>query len=58
MALLPMPEFTTKRLRLRRFTQADLDDVFEWAGDEEVAPMSTGPCTKTKPIHNGLLIFA
>lgn len=48
MALLPMPEFTTARLRLRRFTQADLDDVFEWAGDEEVARYVYWPVHKNK----------
>jgi len=45
---LPMPEFTTPRLRLRRFTPADLDDCFEWASDEEVARYVYWSAHKTK----------
>ncbi|WP_232787222.1 MULTISPECIES: GNAT family N-acetyltransferase [unclassified Planococcus (in: firmicutes)] len=36
-----MPSFETERLLLRKVTQHDLDDVFEFSSDPEVAHRMT-----------------
>jgi [ribosomal protein S5]-alanine N-acetyltransferase len=38
---LDIPEMETERLRLRKVTQADADDMFAYASDPEVARLST-----------------
>lgn len=43
-----MPEFTTPRLRLRKFTAADLEGVFSWASDPEVSRYVYWPVHKNK----------